>query len=139
MGYTISWHPMRFTDFTYQSVVDAVKRVLSPGFSLGQESWGFIISDDANSNDSIGFLRDGQHQTCWEKTNRRPYTMETMKALIIMVEFGVTLNLDHDDEDMTWYIDALVAVNEKYPLESYERQKQYFMELEAKKKGELGI
>ena len=138
MGYTISWHPMRFTDFTYQSVIDAVKRVLSPGFSLRQENWGFIISDDEDSNDRIPFLRNS-YQPPWEKTNRHPYTKEAMKALIIMVEFGVTVELDHDDNDMSWYLDALDAVQVTYPMESYERQKQYFMELEARKKGELGI
>ena len=130
---------MRFTDFTYQSVVDVVKRVLAPGFSLGQESWGFIISDDDDeANDSIAFLRNSD-QPAWEKTNRRPYTKEAMKALIIMVEFGVTVNLNHDDEDMSWYLEALDYVHVIYPIESYERQKRYFMELEAKKKGELGI
>lgn len=86
------------------------------------ESWGFVIGEE---DDCVAFSRrDG---TPWEKTNRLPYTKEAMKALIIMVEYGVTRNLDHDDADMTWYLEALEFVHAKHPLASYEHQKEYFI------------
>jgi hypothetical protein len=56
-----------------------------------------------------------------------------MKALILMVEYGVTTGLDHDDSDMSWFLEALDAVNTVWPLISYENQKKYFIELGQKK------
>jgi hypothetical protein len=59
-----------------------------------------------------------------------------MMALILMVEYGVTQNLNHDDTNMTWYLEALEEVHAKYPLVSYQQQKKYFVELEIKKRQE---
>jgi hypothetical protein len=129
MGYTISWEPLRFTDFTYETVLSVVRRVISA--RLRVEHCGFLIGDDDDS--CVAFARDGI-QTPWEKTNRMPYTKEAMKALIVMVEYGVTENLDHDDSDMAWYLEALDAVHAKHPLVSYEQQRQYFVNLETTKR-----
>jgi hypothetical protein len=95
--------------------------------------YGFSIGPDADN--CVPFCRDGK-QIPWEKTNRLPYTKDAMKALVLMVEYGVTSNLTHDDSDMTWYLEALDAVHAKYPLASYEFQKQYFITLSQKKKAE---
>jgi len=54
-----------------------------------------------------------------------------MRALILMVEHGVTFNLNHDDADMTWYLEALEAVHAVRPLASYEQQKEYFINLQG--------
>jgi hypothetical protein len=61
------------------------------------------------------------------KTNYLPYTKDVMKTLIVMVEYGAASNLNHDDSDMTWYLDALEEVHAVQPLASYAMQKEYFM------------
>jgi hypothetical protein len=133
MGYTISWDPLCFTDVTYKTVITLLPRVLTHGTLFRIERWGFILG--TNESNSIAFMRDG-NQMCWEKTNRLPYTKEAMKALILMVEYGVTKNLDHDDTSMAWYLEALEDVHHRHTLVSYEQQKKYFVELEIKKRQE---
>ena len=133
MGYTVSWEPARFTDYSYNNVLVTLQKVLTPGRIFRIEKWGFIIGDDEDA--CMGFSRDGQ-QTCWEKTNRLPYTKDVMKALILMVEFGVTQNLNHDDDSMAWYLTALDEIHAVVPLASYEMQKRYFVELEQRQKAE---
>jgi hypothetical protein len=58
-----------------------------------------------------------------------------MKALILMVEYGVTENLSHDDTDMSWFLEALEDVDAKHSLTSYKWQKMYFTELGRVKSG----
>lgn len=138
MGYTISWDPLRFTDTTYKTVITLLPKILHSTTTCKVESWGFVITDSESEYadyDSIAFCRDG-NQSPWEKTNRHPYTKEAMKALILMVEYGVTQNLDHDDDSMAWYLEALEEVHEKHTLVSYQQQKKYFVELEIKKRQE---
>ena len=131
MGYTISWHPLRFTDYTYQNVVAVIPKVISPTCGFKVETFGIYIGDDINN--SIVFRRDAL-QAPWEKTNRLPYTKDAMKALILMVEYGVTEQLNHDDTSMEMYLDALDEVHQKHPLVSYAMQKKYFKDLERQKK-----
>jgi hypothetical protein len=135
MGYTVSWEPLRFTNFTYQNVIATIPKVLTPGIKFTEDENGFTIG--VNDNDSAYFARTG-FDCCWTKTNRLPYTKDVMKALILMVEYGVTENLSHDDTDMSWFLEALEDVDAKHPLTSYKWQKMYFTELgrvksEAKK------
>ena len=133
MGYTISWEPLRFTDFTYKNVIEAIPTVISNGSMFIEENWGFAIgvrdSDGTlNENDCVVFNLDDNVFT-WAKTNRLPYTSDVMKALILMVEYGATCNLNHDDTDMSWYLTALDEVHAVRPLASYKWQKKYFTEL----------
>jgi len=130
MGYTLSWTPLRFSDFTYQGIVSLLPKVISPDCKLTVDANGFTIGDDEDN--SVYFPKDAP-RFCWEKTNRLPYGREAMKALILMAEYGVTTGLDHDDSDMTWYLEALEAVHAVWPLVSYESQKKYFVELGKKR------
>jgi len=83
----------------------------------------------------MGFSRH-ENQVPFEKTNRLPYTKEVMKVLVLMVEYGITQNLDHDDLSMSSYLEALNEVHGKHRLSSYEQQKAYFTTFEAKKRAE---
>ena len=125
MGYTISWNPLRFTDYTFNTVVTLLPKIIGHS-KVHMRSWGFCVGEDMEN--LVPFVRDGQ-QSPWEKTNREPCTKDAMKALILMVEFGVTFNLRHDDTDMTWFLEALEEVHAKHPLVSYEQQKIYFTDL----------
>ena len=128
MGYTVQWEPLHWTDFTYTIVVNALPTILTGPHRV--ESWGFSIGPDVDN--STPFLRSGK-DCCWDKTNRLPYTKDVMRALILMVEYGVTFNLNHDDRDMSWYLEALEAVHAVRPLATYEQQKEYFLALNAPK------
>jgi hypothetical protein len=133
MGYTISWEPLRFTDFTYKTIINAIPSVISNGSMFIEENWGFSIgarnpNGSINIDNCVGFNINNNIFT-WSKTNRLPYTKDVMKALILMVEYGVTYNLNHDDTDMSWYLTALDEVHAVRPLASYEWQKKYFIEL----------
>jgi hypothetical protein len=125
MGYTVQWEPLHWTDFTYRVVVDALPSIIEGTYRL--ETWGISIGPDVDN--CTPFLRSGEG-CCWDKTNRLPYTKDVMRALILMVEHGVTYNLGHDDRDMSWYLEALEAVHAVRPLASYEQQKEYFMNLQ---------
>jgi len=133
MGYTISWEPLRFTDYTYNTILTLLPKILGSEYKLTVEPWGFVIG--RSETESMGFSRDG-NQVSFEKTNRLPYTKEAMKALILMVEYGVTQNLDHDDSSMGLYLEALKDVHWRYRLSSYEQQKAYFTNLETKKQAD---
>jgi len=126
MGYTISWTPLRFSDFTYLGILEILPKIILPEYKITIDAGGFRIG---NSDDECVYFARHVSPYCWEKTNREPYGREVMKALILMVEYGVTTHLDHDDSDMTWYLEALEAVHMAWPLISYENQKRYFIEL----------
>ena len=132
MGYTIRWQPLHFTDFSYNNVITTLPKVLRNSTELTQMPWGFIVGDN-DTHENVAFGREEPYLFCWSKTNRLPYTKEAMKALILMVEFGVTEGLDHDDMSMAIYLEALNEVNEKHPLKSYELQRKYFTDLETRK------
>jgi hypothetical protein len=126
MGYTLQWEPLHWTDFTYKGILSVLPTILEGPYRLN--TWGFSIGPDENN--CTPFLRSGEGY-CWDKTNRLPYTKDVMRALILMVEHGVTSGLNHDDADMTWYLEALEAVHAVRPLATYEQQKEYFLTLNA--------
>ena len=122
MGYTVYWEQHSFTKYTYNNVIKLVQKVISVKFRL--ESWGFIVGD--TEDDSVGIERNAVSVT-FVKTGRLPYTKDVMKTLIIMVEYGAASELNHDDSDMSWYLEALDEVHAVQPLASYEMQKTYFI------------
>ena len=132
MGYSIHWIPGVFTDVTYDSVTSVLSELIDPGNRLTVEPWGFTIGlepeseSESESEDSVSIMRDqkGSHSFC--KTDRAPYTKDVMKALILMVEFGAAIQLDHSDEDMTEWLTVLEFVQVLWPLVSYGHQKTYF-------------
>jgi len=135
MGYTISWEPLHFTDFTYNTIINAIPKVISNTSIFIEENWGFSVGErnsngSININQCVGFNMNNKNILfTWSKTNRLPYTKDIMKVLILMVEYGVTYNLDHDDTDMSWYLTALDEVHAVRPLASYDLQKNYFTQL----------
>ena len=124
MGYTVSWEQLHFSDFTYNNVLKLIPKVIQSTFVI--HDWGFTIGE---SEDDVSCIERNPTQITGTKTNRLPYTKDFMKALILMVEFGAAQNLDHDDKDMSIYLNALENVNNIYPLNSYELQKAYFLNL----------
>jgi len=124
MGYTIGWTQYAFTDYTYKNVTSLVPRVIVAPTTFRLETWGFVVGID--DDNSLCVERVPTMMT-FSKTNRMPYTKDAMKALILMVEFGVAAELVHDDSDMTWYLTALDEVHAVVPLASYEMQKAYFL------------
>jgi len=123
MGYTVDWEQLPFSDFTYNTILKLIPKVIQSKFVI--TDWGFIIGE---SDDSSCIERNSTQMT-FTKTNRLPYTKDFMKALILMVEFGAAKNLNHDDDDMSIYLNALEEVNTIHPLISYEQQKTYFNSL----------
>jgi hypothetical protein len=123
MGYTVDWEQLPFSDFTYNTILKLIPKVIQSKFVI--TDWGFIIGE---SDDSSCIERNPIQMT-FTKTNRLPYTKDFMKALILMVEFGAAKNLNHDDDDMSIYLNALEEVNTIHPLISYEQQKTYFNSL----------
>ena len=121
MGYTVTWEQLSFSDFTYNNILELVPKVIQSNYVITE--WGFIIGD---SNDDSSCIERNPTQMTFTKTNRYPYTKDFMKALILMVEFGAAKNLNHDDSDMSIYLNALEEVQTIHPLISYEQQKTYF-------------
>ena len=122
MGYTVYWDQHSFTNFTYNNVTKLVQKVINVKFEL--KEWGFLVGN--NENECVGIGNILKHIT-FVKTNRLPYTKDVMKTLIVMAEYGAASNLNHDDSDMSWYLEALEEVHAIQPLASYEMQKAYFM------------
>jgi len=126
MGYTVDWEQLPFSDFTYNTILKLIPKVIQSKFVI--RDWGFIIGE---SDDSSCIERNSTQMT-FTKTNRLPYTKDFMKALILMVEFGAAKNLNHDDYDMSIYLNALEEINTIHPLISYEQQKTYFNTLDRR-------
>jgi len=124
MGYTVNWEQLPFSDFTYNTILKLIPKVIQSKFMITE--WGFVIGD---SDDDCSCIERNPVQMSFTKTNRLPYTKDFMKALILMVEFGAAKNLNHDDSDMSIYINALEEVNAVHLLISYEQQKTYFQGL----------
>jgi len=121
MGYAVDWEQLPFSDFTYNNILKLIPKVIQSKFVITE--WGFIIGE--SSDDSSCVERNPTQMTS-TKTNRLPYTKDFMKALILMVEFGAAKDLNHDDSDMSIYLNALEEVHAIHPLISYEQQKTYF-------------
>jgi hypothetical protein len=124
MGYTISWRQKPFTKYSYNNVIKLTPKVINPNMKLRVEPWGIVIG----SGDETFPISKENTWLNFDKTNREPYTKDCMKLLIVMVEFGACEDLDHDDTDMSLYLEALEEVNAIHPLFSYELQKDYFMQ-----------
>jgi len=121
MGYAVSWEQLPFSEFTWCNVLNLVPKVIKCNFKV--KSWGFVISE---SEYDCSCIERYPTQMTYSKTNRLPYTKEFMKVLILMVEFGAAKDLNHDDSDMSIYLNALDEVHAIHPLVSYEKQKMYF-------------
>ena len=124
MGYSIRWTPGVFTDVTYDNVTSVLSELIDPGNRLTVETWAFTIGSGPESEAVIARYSEGSHSFC--KTDRAPYTKDVMKALILMVEFGAAMQLDHSDEDMSEWLTVLEFVQVLWPLVSYGHQKTYF-------------
>lgn len=120
MGYTVHWEQKAFTDFTWATILKLVPKVIQCEFK--RTEWGFVLGDSELS----ACIEKHPTQITGVKTSRLPYTKDLMKALILMVEFGAAQQLHHDDDDMTWFLEALDEVYAIHPLVSYEMQKMYF-------------
>jgi hypothetical protein len=125
MGYTIFWDQLRFSEFTYENVCTVVPRVINVKFC--RESWGFSVGD---SDEECVAIEKVPTTITYVKTNRDPYSINVMKTLIVMVEFGAAWHLGHDDGSMALYLKALDEVHAIHPLVSYEQQKTYFVDAE---------
>ena len=124
MGYTVHWEQLQFSDFTWATIVKLVPKVIQ--CHLKRTEWGFVLSE---SDDDSVCIEQYPTQMTGAKTNRRPYTKDLMKTLILMVEFGAAQALNHDDKDMSMYLNALDEVHGIHPLVSYGMQKSYFLNL----------
>lgn len=124
MGYTVSWRQYHFTDFTYATILRILPTLINKDTPFRIHSWGFCLGtpDDPAPIERVASM------CTFIKTNRLPYTKDVMKALILMVEYGAADQLTHDDDDMTWYLQALEEVHTIHPLASYEQQRAYFLQ-----------
>jgi len=122
MGYTVRWKPAIFTDITYHNVTTVLSEVLDKATQLAVHDWGFTIGNDYDMV-SISRIND---QMAFCKTNRAPYTKDVMKAVILMVEYGAAVTLEHDESDTALWLLALDELQEAWPLVSYGILKKYF-------------
>ncbi len=121
MGYTVHWEQLPFSDFTWSNLLKLVPKVIACNFT--RTTWGFVLSE---GDDSSVYIEQHPSQITAQKTNRLPITKDLMKTLILMVEFGAAQDLDHDDNDMSMFLNALDEVQAIHPLVSYEQQRAYF-------------
>ena len=130
MEYTISWEPLQITEYSYSSVLRLLPKVLSSSTLIKVEEWRFIIKN--SSNELFYFNRAGL-QKPWFKTSSVLFIKEVIKALILMVEYCITQNLDSEGISKSTYLEILEEVNSIHPLTSYVQQKNYFIDLCLKK------
>lgn len=119
MGYTISWNPLDFTEYSYNCVIRVLPKVLNTATTFKLEDWGFTIG---TINESVSFNKNG-HTHPWITTDQLPYIKEVLKALILMVEYGATENINYHDISYVIFREVLKEVNLKHPLRSYNIQK----------------
>ena len=122
MVYTVSWEQLPFSDFTWSNILKLVPKVIECNFNI--QEWGFVLSE---SLDDSSCIERYPTQMTYSKTNRLPFTKDLMKSLILMVEYGAAKDLNHDDKDMSMFLNALDEVHSIHPLVSYDQQKAYFL------------
>ena len=122
MEYTITWEPLQITEYSYASVLRLLPKVLSSGTIIKVEEWGFTITN--SSSELLSFNRAGlQKQKPWFKTSSLLFIKEVIKALLLMVEYGVVQKLDFEGITRSTYLEMLEVVNRVHPLTSYSQQK----------------
>jgi hypothetical protein len=132
MEYTIIWEPLQITEYSYASVVRLLPKVLSSSTIIKVEHWGFTITN--SSCELFYFNRGGlQKQKPWFKTSSVLFIREVIKALLLLVEYGVVQKLDSEGITRSKYLEILEEVNSVHPLTSYVEQKNYFIDISLKK------
>jgi hypothetical protein len=122
MEYTITWEPLQITEYSYASVVRLLPKVVSSTTIIKVEHWGFTIT--SSSSELFYFNRGGlQKQKPWFKTSSVLFIKEVIKALLLMVEYGVVQKLDFEGITRSTYLEMLELVNSVHPLTSVSRQK----------------
>jgi hypothetical protein len=89
-----------------------------------------LIPNDDNCSPAERFwTRESLSGFAFVKTNRTPYTIDVMRACILMVELKMATltSLSNDYEGEFSWLPELEAVNRYFPLQSYEEQARYFL------------
>jgi hypothetical protein len=122
MGYTVYWVAKPVDGVTMTEWINAVRTVIDPTLKIHYEQGSLTIL--GTSEPFYATLDCSGIRTC--TTGNQPYTADCMKAMVLMVEYGLATEIFADD--MEGFMGALEAVNSLIPLQTYEAQKTYFEE-----------
>ena len=122
MGYTVYWVAKPVDGVTMTEWINAVRTVIDPILKIHYEQGSLTILGTSEpfyaTQDCTGI------RLC--KTDNQPYTADCMKAMVLMLEYGLATEIFADNMD--GFTGALEAVNTIIPLQTYEAQKRYFEE-----------
>lgn len=126
MGFTVSWVQMLVSRETLKAWYHATAHLMSEGTLILEEDGSVSMIDPDDSGETFWVLhKDHPHHNhhytnC--KTNRRAYTYDVMRALIMAYEFGIVSDMDNDDpSDFPWF-QELRKVHRIRPLKTYAEQ-----------------
>ena len=126
MGYTLYWIASPVDSVTFTEWTNAVRTVIDPALKI-RYTGGVLVIDSTEDQGEPFYVAEHSSGFCFCKTNRLPYTVDCMMAMILMVEYGLATQLRADGPE--GFLQALDAVNALIPLTTYEAQKEYFEDL----------
>jgi len=124
-GVTLYWtavptDPKNFDIFSF-----FVKRILEPTLLIDEIN-GFSAYDEAHNDSFTISEADEGFRIC--KTRTMAFSENVIKALIFMVELGMATDIS-SNQDID-FMAALDYVNSKITLNTYDKQKIYFLTLD---------
>ena len=124
-GVSLYWTAVPTDPKTFDIFSFFVKRILEPTLLIDEIN-GFSAHDEAHNDSFTISEADEGFRFCKLKT--MAFTQNVMRALIFMEELGMATEIssNHDLD----FLDSLDYVNSKITLNSYNKQKTYFLTLD---------
>lgn len=134
MGFTVYWSRQPVLNQVFERFKTILPDLLE--YSTVQSSVSEVVLVPTNEADVAAterfWTRDSSYKEAFAKTSRSPYTTDVMRACILMVELNMSPleSLSNDDEAGFSWLEQLDAVNRHFPLQSYEKQANFFLKKE---------
>jgi hypothetical protein len=124
-GYTLYWTAFPADPKTFDIFTFFVKRLLTTNLLIDEIN-GFSAHDEEHQDSFTISEADEGFRFC--RTKSLSFTQNVMRALIFMEELGMASEVS-SNEDLD-FITALDDVNSKIALNTYDRQKTYYLTLD---------
>jgi hypothetical protein len=124
-GITLYWTAVPTDPKTFDIFSFFVKRILESNLVIDEIN-GFSAHDEVHQDSFTISEADEGFRLC--KTKTLAFTENVMRALIFMEELGMATEIS-SNEDLD-FVATLEYVNSKITLNSYDKQKTYFLTLD---------
>lgn len=129
MGFTVYWVRQPVSHATFERFKTLLPDMLEHSTLQDSVSEVILVPTDDTLQPERFWTRTSSSGFAFAKTSRTPYTTDVMRAVILMVEFGMA-TLEHcynDDGDAFPWSTQVEAVNRHLHLNTYNTQMAHFL------------